>query len=421
MQGFRSIRTLLFLGLLSTVNAWAISPSAGAHQLAELTPSNSTPQDWFGLSIAISGDTVVVGAFDANIEPYGTVYVYVKPDNGWTNMTQVAKLTSSDNGDGFGTSVAISGNTVVVGAANTSNFLAPAATPGAAYVFVRPNGGWRDMTETAKLTASDGQAGDAFGDSVGISNDTIAVGAFFAPDHSGNSFAGKAYAFVRPAGGWSGSLHETAKLTASDSQLLNYMGGSVAIAGMTIVAGAWGHNNFEGAAYVFSMPQGGWADMTQTAELTASDGRASSNLGFSAAISGDTVVLGAPGASHFKGQAYVYDVPTGIWGNMTETAKLRASNATEGDSFGQSATINGNVVVIGAPGAVVGTNQGQGAAYIYQKPPTGWVSMSRANEITASDGVANDNFGISVALRNRTIVVGSIGNSNPGAAYVFGP
>src|SRR5262249_4258730 len=114
-------------------------------------------------------------------------------------------------------------------------------------------------------------------------------------------------------------------------------------------------------------------------------------------------------------------VPSGIWSNMTETAKLRASNATEGDSFGQSASINGNVVVIGAPGAVVGTKQGQGAAYIFQKPPTGWVNMSRKNELTASDGVANDNFGISVALRNKTIVVGSIGNSKPGTAYVFGP
>ena len=98
---------------------------------------------------------------------------------------------------------------------------------------------------------------------------------------------------------------------------------------------------------------------------------------------------------------------------MTETAKLRAANATQGDGFGQSAAINGNVVVVGAPGASVGANQGQGAAYIFQKPPTGWINMSRANELTASDGVNNDNFGISVALRNKTIVVGSIGTILP--------
>src|SRR5215471_10837501 len=365
---------LLVLAFLQVVMAAEkqSAPTVSLRQLGELTPSVRGANDWFGFSIAASGNTVVVGAFDANIEQFGTVYVYVKPFNGWQNMTQVATLTASDSGQGFGTSVAISGDTIVVGAANTSNFADPAAAgPGAAYVYVMPSGGWHDMTETAKLTASDGKNGDAFGDSVGISGDTIAVGAFFAPDQSGNSFAGKAYAFVRPGGGWTGSLHETAKLTASDSQLLNYMGASVAIAGNTIVAGSWGHNNFQGAAYVFSMPQGGWADMTQTAQLTASAGKDGSNLGFSAPISGNTVILGSPGASHFKGQAYVYDVPSGIWSNMTETAKLRASNATEGDSFGQSASINGNVVVIGAPGAVVGTKQGQGAAYIFQKPPTG--------------------------------------------------
>ena len=303
MLVLKSLPTVLCLALLSTLNLWAVSQlGGGAHQVAELTPSPSNPQDWFGFSVAISGNTIVIGAFDPNIETYGTVYVYVKPDNGWANMTQVAKLTSSDNGEGFGTSVAINANTVVVGAANTSNFSTPTATPGAAYVFVRPNSGWQDMTESAKLTASDGQAGDAFGDSVGISGGTIAIGAFFAPDVSGNSFAGKAYAFVRPTGGWTGTIHETAKLTASDSQLLNYMGGAVAIAGPTIVAGAWGHNNFQGAAYVFSMPPGGWTDMNQTAELTASDARASSDLGFSAAISGNTVVLGAPGASNQKGR-----------------------------------------------------------------------------------------------------------------------
>src|SRR5439155_3437058 len=184
--------------LFAATNVAAAPRPATLMQLAELTPSVRANNGWFGFSIAVSGNTVVVGAFDANIEQYGTVYVYVKPATGWTDMTEIAKLTSSDNGEGFGTSVAISGNTVVVGAANTSNFNAPAAGPGAAYVFVKPAGGWTDMTESAKLTASDGQPGDAFGDSVSISANTIAVGAFFAADTSGDSFAGKSYVFVRP-------------------------------------------------------------------------------------------------------------------------------------------------------------------------------------------------------------------------------
>jgi hypothetical protein len=153
---FAGVLLPIFLVIGST-RAYGGQPTTTVMQLAELTPSDGSANDWFGNAIAISGNTVAVGQFDPNTEQYGAVYVYVKPSAGWTNMTQTAKLTSSDNGEGFGTSVAISGNTIVVGAANTSNFDAPAATPGAVYVFVKPAGGWTDMTETAKLTASDGR------------------------------------------------------------------------------------------------------------------------------------------------------------------------------------------------------------------------------------------------------------------------
>ena len=88
-------------------NAWA--------QLAELTPTKRVNQDWFGVSAAVSGNTVVVGAFDANIERTGAAYVFVKPSRGWGNMTQTATLTPSDGGAAFGYSVAISGNTIIVG------------------------------------------------------------------------------------------------------------------------------------------------------------------------------------------------------------------------------------------------------------------------------------------------------------------
>ena len=409
----------------------AATPPVSLVQLAELTPSTRASNDWFGISIAVSGNTVVVGDFDANIENYGAVYVYVKPASGWANMTQVAKLTSSDNGEGFGVSVAVSGNTIVVGAANTSNFSQsklnrpnsdlPAAGPGAAYVFVKPVSGWKDMTETAKLTASDGQPGDAFGDSVSISGPMIAVGAFFAPDSSGNSFAGKAYVFVRPGSGWSGNLNETAMLTASDSQLLNYMGASIAISGTTVVAGSYGHNNFQGTAYVFAEPAGGWHSMTQTAELTASDGKGSDDFGFSSSISGSTVVIGAVNAAVGKGAAYVFVKPSAGWSNMTQTAELRAPNATQGDGFGQSASISGNLVVVGAPGANVGANQLQGAAYVFAKPSSGWKNSSTATELTASDGAANDNLGVSAAISGSTIVAGAPKSTTPGSAYVFGP
>ncbi|HVI09342.1 MAG TPA: hypothetical protein VND65_13720 [Candidatus Binatia bacterium] len=412
-----SIGGLLLLMLSNALWLHAAAPPGSMAQLAELTPSTRVTADWFGISVAMSGNTVVVGDFDLNIEAYGAAYVYVKPAGGWKNMTQVARLTSSDNGEGFGTSVAIYGNTIVVGAANTSNFAAPQSSPGAAYVFVEPSGGWTDMTETAKLTASDGKPGDAFGDSVSISGNTIAVGAFFATDNSGNSFAGRAYVFERPSGGWSGDLTQTAELTATDSQLLNYMGASVAIAGNVVIAGAYGHNNFQGAGYIFVEPSGGWKNITQTGELTSSDGKASDFFSFSAAISGDTVVLGAPSAANGYGAAYVFVKPSSGWASATQTGELRAGNSLQGAGFGQSVGISGNLIAAGAPGF----DSGLGAAYFFVKPHGGWKNMVSGNQLTASDGASNHSFGASTAVSAATIVAGAPAGSAPGSAYVFGP
>ena len=410
----------LAIFLLVAVSVYAAQPPS-VMQLAELTPSDGTSNDWFGYSVAAYQSTVVVGAFDMNTEQYGSVYVYVKPASGWANMTQVAKLTSSDNGQGFGTSVAISGNTIVVGAANTSNFARPASSPGAVYVFVEPAGGWKDMTETAKLTASDGQPGDALGNSVAISKNIIAAGAFFASDQSGNSFAGKAYVFVRPADGWAGNLTQTAELTASDSQLLNYMGASIGISGNTVVAGAYGHNNFQGVAYVFVAPSSGWTNMTQTAELSASDGKGGSDFGFSAAMGVETIVVGAVNALGGKGAAYVFTKPSSGWTSTTETAELHASNGTSGDGFGQSIAISGNTVMIGAPSANAGGHSLQGAAYVFKRPAGGWVNPAHGSELVSSDGETNDGFGLSVGISGSTFVAGAIRGVTPGVAYVFGP
>jgi uncharacterized protein (DUF2345 family) len=202
---------------------------------------------------------------------------------------------------------------------------------------------------------------------------------------------------------------------------LNYMGASIAISGSTIVVGAYGHNNFQGVGYVFVAPAGGWADMTQTAELTASDGKSSADFGFSAAMNQETVVMGAVNAAGGKGAAYIFVEPSSGWANMTQTAELHAPKATAGDSFGQSAAINSQAVVIGAPSANVGNNQLQGAAYVFRKPGSGWKNSSTALELTSSDGATNDAFALSVGVSGTTAVAGAIRGVTPGAAYVFGP
>jgi FG-GAP repeat len=412
----RKVTVLSILVLCTTLVSSQAAFAANWQQLAELTPSNRVKNDWFGISIAMNDDTVVVGDFDANIEDFGTVDVFVRPSSGWANMTQTATLTSSDSGTGFGTSVAINGNIIVVGAANTSNFNRQGATPGAVYVFVKPAGGWKDMTETFKLTASDGLPGDAFGNSVSISGSTIAVGAFFV-----NNFSGRVYVFTCSKSGCA----QAAELTASDSDgILDYLGCSVSISGNTVVAGSFGHNNFQGASYVYVEPSGGWADMTETAELTTSTGKGGDNVGFSVAIRAGTLVAGAPGALNSDGAAYVYrEPPTGWVSTADFTAVLKAPDAVQGDGFGQAVgiSLNDKVIVVGGPGANIGTNLEQGAIYAYVIPPGGWKNTRHAYaEATASDGASGDVMGASVAIGARTMVAGAPKSSSPGAAYVFG-
>jgi hypothetical protein len=394
----------------SAVSGWA--------QLAELTPTTRVKQDWFGVSSAVSGNTVVVGAFDPNIEQTGAAYVYVKPSSGWGNMTPTATLTPSDGGAAFGYSVAISGNTIIVGAGYPSNFnfrtqAPPAQGPGAAYIFVKPASGWRNMTETAKLTASDGANGNAFGSYVSLNGNAAAVGAPFA--HSGT---GAAYVFVKPASGWS-KMTQTAELTASDATTFDNMG-SVSISGNTVVTGAPGHNNFTGAAYVFIKPSTGWKNTTQRAEFSST--KANQIYGFSVATDGKTAIVGAVGANQGIGAAFIYAKPKSGWKSTSKfTAKLTASNSSGVSGLSQGISISGKTIVLGAPGTTVGSNSGQGALLVYLEPATGWKTTSKFSaELTASDGAANDNLGVSAAVNGSTIVGGATKSGPPGEAYVFG-
>ena len=375
-------------------------------QQAKLTASDGAANDYFGLSVAISGDTVVVGApqDDSN---RGSAYVFVKPGTGWANATETAKLIASDGaaGDRFGYSVAISGDTVVAGAWGDDSF------QGSAYVFVKPGTGWANATETAKLIASDGAAHDLFGYSVAISGYTVVVGA-----PQDDSFQGSAYVFVKPGTGWANAT-ETAKLTASDGAANDSFGLSVAISGDTVVVGAPADDSNRGSAYVFVKPGTAWANATETAKLIASDGAAGDFFGYSVAISGDTVVAGAYGDDSNRGSAYVFVKPGTGWANATETAKLIASDGAAGDFFGDSVAISGDTVVVGADG----DDSNRGSAYVFVKPGTGWANATETAKLTASDGAANDSFGLSVAISGDTVVAGAYGDDSfQGSAYVFG-
>ncbi len=387
-------------------------------QRAKLTAADGAVHDLFGTSVAVSGNTVVVGA------PYnsyngsagtGAAYVFVKSGSGWTNMTQTAELLASDGvaGNYFGSSVAIAGNTVVVGAPYSSDF------KGAIYLFVEPAGGWVDMTQTAKLTA--GPVSD-LGCSVAIAaNARTVVGGAFSFDGD----QGTAFVFVEPAGGWKDTL-PAAQLTASDGTNSDYFGLSVSISGNTIVAGAPGSGNAPGAAYVFVEPGGGWSNMTETAKLTGTDVGPYDQFGQSVAISGGTVVAGAPahpvtGNTPGPGAVYVFTEPEGGWTSTTQTAELTASDGFAFDDLGYSVSINGDFVAAGAP-FHSSSQQYQGAAYVFEKPSGGWKNATQNSEVHAAKANAGDTLGWSVANGNGTLVAGApecIFVCANGAAYVF--
>ena len=190
-------------------------------QTAKLTPSDREYHDYFGFSVAISGDYVVIGAYGDDINddynPFpddytGSAYVFEKPVGGWTDMTETAKLTATDRtkDDRFGMSVSISGGTIAIGASCDDGIT---SNSGSIYVFVKPVGGWVSMTETAKLNTQNGgpESNIYLGYSVTINSEVVVAGA----PGSGID-AGDAYVFVKPVGGWTSTTTETAKLSPSE-------------------------------------------------------------------------------------------------------------------------------------------------------------------------------------------------------------
>jgi hypothetical protein len=339
-----------------------VKPSGGwsgtLTETAKLVASDGAASDLFGYAVGISDDTVVVGT-----PGKGSTYIFVKPGSGWSGLlTQTAKLVASDGAanDFFGTSVALSNDTVIVGA-DGDNFVGN-ADRGSAYVFVKPGGGWSGiLTQTTKLVASDGAANDFFGTSARISHDTIVVGT-----RGDDSFKGSAYVFIKPSGGWGSTLTETAKLIASDGGAGNYFGASVGVSGDTVVSGAIFHtiglNTLQGAAYTFVKPGSGWSGtLTETAKLIASDGAGGDRLGVAVAISSDTIVANAEKDDN-KGSAYVFVKPINSWsGTLTETTKLTATDGITGELF-ESVAIDNETIVAGV---INSGNSFKGLAYVF--------------------------------------------------------
>jgi uncharacterized protein (DUF2345 family) len=242
-----------------------------------------------------------------------------------------------------------------------------------------------------------------------------------APGH--NNTRGAAYIFVKPAGGWVTTSTFTAKLTTSDGADNDSFGDKVTLNGNAIAASAPGDDSKRGSVYVFNQPALGWVTTsTFAAKLTASDGAVNDSLGYSLGFSQDTIVVGAVGDDSFTGSAYIFARPAGGWvTTSTFSAKLTASDRSVNNYFGISAGIANDVAIVGAWGNDIGLNTDQGAAYVFIKPSGGWSGlMTETTKLTALDGAANDGFGISVAAQGNLLAVGAAGADNgKGSAYVF--
>jgi hypothetical protein len=383
-------------------------------QRAQLNSSGETDGDDFGDAVAVSGDTVVVGAQTVLLRngEFGAAYVFVKPAGGWANMTQTAKLTPSDNALHFGASVAISGDTIVIGAPWTEVNGVP--QQGALYVYVKPAGGWMNMTETAKLVPYHvNSSGYAWvGSSVAIDGHTIVAGV---PNVSQSYLVpgnGEALVYVKPSTGWTNAT-ETAVLFTNPYYYPEYgagFGASVAVSGATIVVGAAGccvqGVLYEGSAYIYVEPSGGWKTTDGfNAELTGTYVGTNDQFGYSVAISGSTIVVGSPQYYSYQvGAAYVYVEPASGWTSMTQTAELYPLFYLTGN-FGAAMAISGDTICIGAPHTE--GLEGSGVVYTFVKPTSGWTSTSAYNvEFVANSG---STFGQAVGFNGTTAVVGYAG------------
>ena len=343
-------------------------------EVTKLIASDAEAGDYFGTSVAVDGDIAIVGARFESAGGFqaGAAYVFQRDQGGANAWGEVRKLIASDAQatDWFGATVAVSGDTAVVGA-----YLEDSGGDfaGAAYVFQRDQGGADNWGEVTKLMASDTQAEDEFGASVAISGDTVIVGAFL--EDAGGDRAGAAYVFQRDQGGQD-NWGEVTKLMASDAQAGDFFGIGVAVSDDTVVVGADNDDaggDLAGAAYVFQRDQGGADNWGEVTKLTASDAEAGDFFGSGVSVDGDTAVVGAFREGNGAGAAYVFGRDEGGGGNWGEVTKLTASDAQVGDFFGIRVAISGNTAIVGAHHEDAGGNDA-GAAYLFASdggpPPT---------------------------------------------------
>ena len=382
----------------------AITRNDMQNAIKKLLATDGAVGDQIGWSISLSGDSLAVGApsVDDQGSASGAAYIFTRNNGVWR---QQAKLTALDDAanDHFGRSVSLLGDGLAVGAYGDDD---NGNSSGSAYLFTRSNGVW---SQQAKVMATDGAADDYFGYSVSLFGDGLAVGASGDEDESGS-----AYLFTRSNGVWS----QQAKLTAIDGAASGRFGTSVSLWGESLAVGAYYEDNGagSGSTYVFTRSNGVWS---QQAKLTATDSAASDYFGRSVSLSDNSLAIGAYGDDDngsASGSAYLFIRSNGVW---SQQGKVTAADGAEGDQFGYSVSLSGDSLGVGAYGDD-DNGESSGSAYLFTRNNGVW---SQQAKLTADDGAAIDQFGISISLSGDSLAVAANGDDDngnaSGSAYVF--
>jgi hypothetical protein len=423
-----------------------------AAQSAYLKANNSDTLDMFGFMVSMSGDTLVVAApyEDSNaktvdgdgsnndLSDSGAAYVFIRRGENWEQQAYL-KPTDPLSQDYFGTSVAISGDTIVVGAVRT-DLLGVSGTPpraGVAYVFTRKDGKW---SQTARLSPASGAAGDWLGYYVTIDGEFVSVGA---PHDAGS---GAAYVYVRNGNDW----HEQDKLKPTKPVANSMFGSSLAISKDALIVGSADDSTDKsaaGSAYVFTPADGHWV---QSQRLTGDPVSTDASFGYSITMSGDYAMIGAPRVKAITGAAAVVMVDPGEVfvfhrgaAGWKQTQRLRAMLPRQNDSFGSAVAMFGGNALIGACGDASGaTTIGgdaarrdavyAGAGYLFALEGEEWKLSAY---LKARNADSTDSLGFAAALSNDVAVLSANWESSAakgingdqtnnsaryaGAAYVF--
>ncbi len=397
----------------------ALSPAAV--ETDALTSSDGVSGDNFGSSVDVDGMTAVVGASFADIggvQIQGAAYVFDQAagDGSWS---QTRKLVAPDGAefDQFGFSVGISGNTIVVGAEEAA--IGANSSQGAAYVFERNAGGANNWGFVKKLEepTSIGNLAE-YGHSVAIDGDLIVVGA----PKAASSAHGRAYVYGRDVGspgGWGRivELQDDIYDTNASFGTIVALDGDFLAVGAELLDMIPGTYNNEGGVYVFDRNYGGVDVWGQVAKLFASDAGGSDHLGRGVSISGTTVAAGAMAADidgYSEGKAYIWRSPDGSVGSWTERAALTASDYADFSYFGHGVAVADGVVCVGAHGM----DLERGKGYRYDMDEGGVDNWGEVDSLTASDGASAHYLGSAMAADGTLLAVSAYGNG-PGKVYLY--